>query len=650
MIRLRPLLGLACSTLLLWAPPAAADLAAVWALDDGTKIKATDLQHPLEAGNGIWDGQTIRVFGARNETVAFQLILEGGAQASASVDVQLDRVGTIANGTVSNNPDTYFIDRNIEIFKQEYLNVAERSNELVWEHKNAMPAGLGGLIPDPLVPLNLIKSLGVAAQRNQGIWVDIYIPKSTKAGLHKGTVTVTVGGSACSLPSCTVALELEVLAVTLPDVPTAKTMLWSSVADITVERRYFDDPASTSQPPKEALRDRHFKLARRHHITHILGIVTKPHDGILARTSGETFSAAAGYYGWAQGVGQDVYSILTYRGKLNGDQAGAWVDFFAAKAPKVDYFLYAWDEPTEGEFGRVNTRAANAEPVPALVTTGFTEGLPNVDIFCEGSVHFSPESAKAARDAGKRVMIYNGTRPYTGTIAIDDVAVSMRVNAWIQFKYSIPRWFYWEATYYEDFQGDRGDVNVWKDPLNFTNSWGNRVNGDGLLFYPGRDKVFPAQDRGFDGPLPSIRLKNWRRGIQDAEYLAAVRAAGKDAVVDAALAELVTDTVLQKTDWDRKSTWSEDGEAWLAQRKKLADVLRTDPPEPIEGCEGDDCTIIPPCTGDQCNPQQPGGPYTPTVLDGACALTARDHGGGIGGALLVVCVVALGFRRRRRRS
>jgi hypothetical protein len=222
----------------------------------------------------------------------------------------------------------------------------------------------------------------------------------------------------------------------------------------------------------------------------------------------------------------------------------------------------------------------------------------------------------------------------------------MRANAWIQFKYGIPRWFYWEATYYQDFQGGRGDINVWRDPLNFTNSWGDRVNGDGLLFYPGRDKLFPAEDRGFDGPLPSIRLKNWRRGIQDVEYLTLVRASGRDSVVDAALAELVTDTVLSNTDWDKRSTWSEDGEVWRAHRARLAVVLRADPPEPAAGCDGD-CTVIPPCTGDQCNPQQPGGPHTPTVISGTCAMTARDPSGGVGSALLIVCVVALGLRRRR---
>ena len=110
---------------------ARADIAAVWALDDGTKIKADALSHALKARNGTFDGQTIKIFGARNETVAFQVIVEGGSAATSDVNVTLDAVGTIKNGAVSNDPDTYFVGRNIELFQQVYLNVRKRSKGLV---------------------------------------------------------------------------------------------------------------------------------------------------------------------------------------------------------------------------------------------------------------------------------------------------------------------------------------------------------------------------------------------------------------------------------------------------------------------------------------------------------------------------------------
>lgn len=153
------------------------------------------------------------------------------------------------------------------------------------------------------------------------------------------------------------------------------------------------------------------------------------------------------------------------------------------------------------------------------------------------------------------------------------------MNPWIQLKYDIPRWFYWESTYYNDFQGGRGQINVFQDPINFTNSWGDEMNGDGLLIYPGRDVIFPSEDRGFDGPMPSIRLKNWRRGVQDVAYLHLAAAAGHQSLVDD-----VVDTLVPRALGEgglsagEAVPWEEDGEVWLAQRRRLAEVLRTAPP------------------------------------------------------------------------
>jgi hypothetical protein len=60
----------------------------IWAVDDGEKIKREDLQHPLadSSKNMVWDGEKIQIFGARNEIVAFQLIIEAGASGASDVD------------------------------------------------------------------------------------------------------------------------------------------------------------------------------------------------------------------------------------------------------------------------------------------------------------------------------------------------------------------------------------------------------------------------------------------------------------------------------------------------------------------------------------------------------------------------------------
>lgn len=592
--------ALALTVLLLTSHVARAELGAVWAVDDGTKVKQDDLAHPLAAGNGTFDAsaRTIKLFAARNETVAFQLQLVGGAAATQKVSVSLPSIGPIANSSSDADLDRYFVGRRIELFREHYVKVSKRSKALAWDPGTAaMPAGLTGMLPDALVPLRAADSFTVAAQQNQAVWVDVYVPKDVAPGNYAGALEVRVDGAACTLPACKLTVELQVLSLTLPDAPTAKTMLWFSGSDTDqVLGRFFGSSGGTAAQ-RQAIQDRHFKLARRHRITLFQGEVDAPDAKIQARITGQAFSAAAGYEGPGQGVGQDMYSIHTYGGTLNAAEAKTWSDFFTQHGPTCEYFLYTMDEPSSGEFSSINAIAQAAKPVPSFVTHAPVSGL-NVDIYASYPAEYDIAAAAAKTKAGKRVWIYNGVRPFTGSFVIDDVAVSPRVNPWIQYKYGIPRWFYWESTYYNDFQGGRGQIDVWKNPINFTNKWGDEMNGDGLLFYAGRDKRFPASDQGWDMPLPSIRLKNWRRGIQDVEYLVAAAAAGQKALVDQVVAAILSKAV-SETSGGAKVGWPDDGETWLAQRRKLADLFAGTTPPPTDGGVGPktDGTAPPPHDG-----------------------------------------------------
>ena len=649
LIRQRPatmILAMAWSTAVAFPWPARGELAEIWAVDDGTKVLRAEVDHPLRKTNAIWDGRRVRLFGARNETVAFQVILRGGQSATRSVAVRLESIGTISNGAVTNDPDRYFSARNIELFKQEYVFVAERSQGLVWSQPAAVPANLQGWTPDPLVPLNISGSFTVAERENQGTWVDIYIPKGTPVGIHRGTLTVESNGQRCSLSNCKIAVELEVLDLTLPDTPTAKTMLWFGGADLSVQNRYFADPRRASQQQIRAVMDRHYKLARRHHVTLFSGGGTQPDDEPTGRLTGAAFTGASGYHGWGEGQAQDMFSILTYGhgNGLSANQAQAWRSYFERLGSSAEYFLYIADEPSRGQYSAINSIATRAEQVPSFVTAPFDAALSAVDIFCMVVWEFSRPEVQRLQGQGRRVWVYNGTRPFSGSFATDDIAVSMRVQPWLQYKYDIPRWFYWDSTYYIDFQGGRGDVNVWREALNFTNRWGDRVNGDGLLIYPGRDHVFPEQDRGFDGPLPSIRLKNWRRGLQDVEYLALARSRGHASQATQAVNTLIPEAVLSNTDHDRAVAWQEDGDIWYGVRRQLATLLS---PQTASQAGGGPVSSA---DGPQLDPAQAGGAepssIAPAALRGGCRLGSLTD---VECSLVWVLVAALGLRRRLRR-
>jgi hypothetical protein len=71
-------------------PTAPGKIAQVWANDGGDKVARDELRaaaEPSAVHNSVWDGTTISLFGARNEVVAFNLVLEAPAVDAPGVEV-----------------------------------------------------------------------------------------------------------------------------------------------------------------------------------------------------------------------------------------------------------------------------------------------------------------------------------------------------------------------------------------------------------------------------------------------------------------------------------------------------------------------------------------------------------------------------------
>ena len=165
-------------------------------------------------------------------------------------------------------------------------------------------------------------------------------------------------------------------------------------------------------------------------------------------------------------------------------------------------------------------------------------------------------------DANKRLYLYNGTRPATGSFAIEDDGVALRVLAWAHHKKRIDRWFYWNAAYYDNYQGNTGQTNVFQTAQTFGDldevdnvlgeTGNNYLNGDGVLLYPGTDTRYPGDSYDVMGPFASLRLKHWRRGIQDVDYLTLSMA-----ISPTRTAEIV-DSLIPKVLWEYGVTDAED--------------------------------------------------------------------------------------------
>ncbi|MDA1049122.1 MAG: DUF6067 family protein [Planctomycetota bacterium] len=485
--------------------------------------------------------------------------------------------------------------------------------------------------PDIAVPLELEQGFTIDADTNQSIWGDIYVPKDTPPGVYQGTITVTEGG----VLSEEIPISLDVKGFTLPDTPTTKTMLYYSSENVNL-RHTGQEWIDTDDTRMTSIQERYHQMAHRHKIsliegppidypsfdTHIEAIDEAMNDfGWTDVLSGELFTPARGYAGPGVGTGNNVFSISTYGGwqwswddNDNGTlsrremerHADAWVNWFDQQGfeTPVDYFLYLIDEsddyPQTERWARwLDENPGSGSRLNSMATIDLTAAATetrSLDVvaswFNEGDEQaWQTLADQYLSDNGKQFMLYNSSRPASGTFATEDDGVALRELAWGQFKKEIDRWFYWESTYYENFQGYTGDTNVFQQAKTFGNNGGfdfelgqtgnNYYNGDGVLFYPGTDTVFPEESYGVDGPIASLRLKHWRRGIQDADYLAMALA------IDPARTQAIIDRVVPRALWENgfqpaSISWSADPDVWETARAELAEIIAGDfePPPP----------------------------------------------------------------------
>jgi len=575
------------------AQRAEAGLAAVWAVDDGEKIFRDDVASPLKSGNSAWDGSNVSLFGARNEIVAFQLILEADGSGASNVDVVVSDLANGGNTITGSHPlpaANDYVGVGVELFTEHYLDVSVLSGDpgggyLNWS-ASAAPALSGmttGWMPDALVPFSAAAGKGgapfsIAASVNQGVWVDIYIPRTAAVGIYSGSITITVGGATVA----TIPLQLEVLDVTLPDQTHYPSMVFISRENVAA--RHNTGYGTTAM--WDILLE-YNRMAHRHRLDLFGSGDWEEIDHLGDVLTGDAYTSAQDYEGPGEGVGNQVFSIATYGGWWWQDQSyfesesNAWVNWFGANAPNVDHFLYLVDEPGSGLYDDVKTRCdwihnnpGTGSQLPVLVTTSVKDPLVGyVDIWSSPTMQWEGATTAQAEARGEQVHAYAAYRPKSGADVIDDWGIAYRVKPWIGHKWDITRWFTWESTHYSRNSNEINPgsaINVWVDPLTFHMTDASSTgNGDGILFYPGRDYVFTAQDRQYNGPISSLRMKMYRRGIQDTEYMWLVEQAGKSQQVQNLLQDLLPhtmDTAVTVPDWSNANAPYEEA------RRDLADL------------------------------------------------------------------------------
>ena len=564
----------------------------VWALGDGEKVFRNDLRHPDRNGNLVWDGKSIQLKGLYNEVLAFQVIVENGADTARGVEIAVNLpVNKVSGKAIGGSSVKYGPSGTIEIFSQHYLLVVD-STHPNWFYGSpaAAPKKMTGWIPDALIPAEAVAGRGgfpltIAPAENQGFWVDVHLPRDQKAfpsGIYNGTVSVSQAGKTIA----EIPLVVSLVPQYLPDAN--KTTVWVFSSDV---QSYF--PLIPEEEVNKMLK---FE-AQRHRITLVGGF--RPHTAAFSPAimeaykpylDGTAFTPANGYHGNGEGIGEKLFPVGMYGSRVLGQTksevqkaSDEWVNWFNKHAPDVRYFWYITDEPDSSRYPWVKERAewihsnpGTGKSLPVFTTTTYHKELSgDIDIW-SGYNGVDLKELPEIRKRGGDHWFYNGNRPRYGSVILEGAAVDMRVNSWILYKYGIGNHFIWHSTAWKhNGQGPKRGLhqNVFNNPLTFINNSMEYGNGDGILFYPGRMPYYPNEDRGLNRVLPSIRLKNIRRGQQDAALLwMAEQKIGREKLV--MLINRVVPKALSEVSMKDPVSWSERGDDYDRLRYELMTLIK----------------------------------------------------------------------------
>jgi len=433
---------------------------------------------------------------------------------------------------------------------------------------------------------NIMDILPRRASLNQGFWIDLYLPRDKKypVGMYESEVQVWESGRIFS----TIPVQIEIIDEYLPDENHSNVWVYNS--GMKSLSAYF--PGLSIQEIRRILKHE----ARRHRLELVGGF--KAHQSVFNEDilldykpflDGSAYTPASGYHGPGEGIGEKLFPVGMYGNRVLGttkekmqEESDKWVRWFESNAPEVNYFKYMIDEPGPAQYSFINEQAGwiKSNPGPGKkmklqVTTGYVDDLKEAIDIWDAYDGVELGRMDELKREGKDYWFYNGNRPRYGALILEGTAIDLRVNGWIKYLFNINTWFVWESTHWtHNGQGPKARLQqrIFNEPLTFMNEHLNWCNGDGVLFYPGRMPHQAEENRGINRIIPSIRLKNIRRGQQDYELLwLAEKKMGQDKTKSLAR-ELVV-KAMDEIDMDDKVYWPQNGDAYDAMRDRLLDII-----------------------------------------------------------------------------
>jgi hypothetical protein len=452
--------------------------------------------------------------------------------------------------------------------------------------------------PDPLIPFEhptmgeklrdaRFKAVpfDLPAAQTHGFWVDLHAPSNAVAGEYRGAVRVMAGQDQVA----EIPLKLTVWNFMLPPVPAMETEFGSPASQLRAYDRQRAAEGKDAAPRNwAAIEAQCAQLLSEHRLNAVppgemLRPVLQP-DGSF-RIPAEKLLALRDFVQryHVNAVQTPHPSEAIKDPESERDRLRAWLAAFdlAAKElnqPHLVLYTYLKDEPNTLEdyryvqkWGRAVREAKSVVKVLVVEQpwTAPGEGGADsawgdlygaVDIWCPLFSLHRQESAAKRQALGETIWTYTALcqGPPTPWWHIDFPLLNYRVPAWMAWRDGMKGLLYWGGLSYW-----RQTEDAWTQAPFYTGNGRPQQGEKDIVFNGEGSLVYPAQAVGYDGVVPTIRLKALRDASEDYEYLAILQRLGKAAEAQKVVRSL-TQTFFQ---------WEKDPVAYEQARARLAALI-----------------------------------------------------------------------------
>ena len=284
------------------------------------------------------------------------------------------------------------------------------------------------------------------------------------------------------------------------------------------------------------------------------------------KSNAASFWAEAGRQGWQD---RRFFAYLLDEvdgGNDTGDEAGDPNASIQAMHDAMRAIQQALDEGTGGPHINLlwtsHAHAAQWAETPLDLRGVISWWAPNADAL--DPAFFAP----FARSEAETVWFYHSGQPATGNHTINQLGIDLRLWGLLCVRYGVEGSFWWSMMSF---------ARPWNDaaynPYAIASYNANDTRwGNGVLFYPGSRLEQAGARRAIAGPVSSMRMKAYRRGLQDYEYCWLARERGRGEQVDALLKTLIPKAFAEAAG-TRKGAWSHNPAEYERARTELAKLI-----------------------------------------------------------------------------